>query len=454
MNSRAFWILGALLWSAGCSLLLELPADCVTEDCGGYLCNEEKTGCMAQCGQDGDCAAGHLCDAGRCEPWSCAPDSGARKLLASITTTRDIFPAWADSGGDGHLATAQVVGGTLSVQLFAGVTLQPGPSRALATAESRPQSPWMAWDGSRWAVIWVTSLESGGRPQQQLRFALLDDQAQVVLGPKTLWQTTVLPNTGETEKSIDDPKLYWDDDEGRFLIVWSTRLNTSDLFLLALDAQGRTLEGEEEIPHAAAVRLTRTGFDSVDPHLIPRAGVVYDIAYREGSPQVDVLLRSVDLQGTRQGDDINISATQGQVTSHGLARIRTGAALAFAEQGVSAQLFRAQLQRDRTLAGGEKVLIDRNYAEALDARLASASPEEYGVLFTATRGQRRDVYLSRYKDNGARVGLPFPVTQDREGAPTQPRFAATRRGYFVLFQETEGVDAGAVFARHWTCAAP
>lgn len=324
----------------------------------------------------------------------------------------------------------------------------------LETAQSFPQTPWVTWNGQGWAVIWVTSLESGDRPQQQLRFALLDENAVVVQGPKTLWVTSIVPSTGETEKSIDDPKIYWDQREGRYLLTWSTRLTNSDLYLLALDGEGRDLEGNEEIPHEAAVRITRTGFDSVDPWLIPRAGTVYDVAYREGSPQVNVVVRSVELNGVRQGDDINVSMTQGQVGSHGLVKINTGSALAFAEAGTTEQVYRAQILGDRSLAGGEKLLIDRNFELSREASIVSGQGDEYAALFSAQWRGQRHLFLSRYKDDGARIRLPFPLTLERPRGPEGPRAAASRSGYFVVYRETEGPDAGAAFARHWSCQAP
>ncbi len=449
------WVWGAWLCAGGCSWVLDVPADCADGDCGGYLCNTEGTGCLYACATDRDCADGFLCDRGSCEAWSCAPDGELQELAEGATSTRDVNPAWGDDGGlGGQLGLAQVLSGTLSVQLFQGQGLVPGAARVLEASSAKPQTPWMAWAGDGWGLVWVATISDAQGPKQHLRFAVLDTQANLVVAPKSVWVTTTNPRTGEVEKSIDDPKLVWDGAQGRFLVTWSTRISASEIFLMALDPQGRDLLGRDEVPHEAGVRLTRGGSDAIDPYVIPVAGRVYDVAYRQGSPRVDVLLRRVDLGGTQQGADVNVSSTQGRVGSHALVPISTGSVVGFSEEsGGGTGLFRAQLLTDRSLAGGQTYAIDRDFEEVADAISVSSPRGEYGVVFVATQGGERQVFLARFKDDGSRVGLPIPTSQERLRMPIRPRAVGTEGGYFLLHQESEGPKAGSIFGRHWTCAA-
>jgi hypothetical protein len=137
-----------------------------------------------------------------------------------------------------------------------------------------------------------------------------------------------------------------------------------------------------------------------------------------------------------------------------MVRIGTGSALGFSEAGTREQAYRAQLLEDRSLAGGEKLRIDRNFELSREASVVSAQAGEYAVLFSAQWRGERHLFLSRYRDDGARIRLPFPLTLERPRGPEGPRAAATGQGYFVVYRETEGPDAGAAFARHWSCQAP
>ncbi len=71
----------ALLVGAGCSLVIDLPADCDDDACGAYVCAPDGIACLDACAGDDDCGAGHLCD-----PLTAQCEASACRLSGEVTT--------------------------------------------------------------------------------------------------------------------------------------------------------------------------------------------------------------------------------------------------------------------------------------------------------------------------------------------------------------------------------
>lgn len=71
----------ALFAGAGCSLVIDVPADCDDEACGAYVCAPDGIACLDACAGDDDCGAGHLCD-----PLTAMCEASACRLVDDVTT--------------------------------------------------------------------------------------------------------------------------------------------------------------------------------------------------------------------------------------------------------------------------------------------------------------------------------------------------------------------------------
>ncbi len=449
-RSLLMLVASALVALSGCSLVLDLPADCRVEDCGGYQCNAEGTGCLLACEGGQDCGEGFVCDGGRCLETGCSPQGELIEFLPAASTS-DLSMAYnGEAIGAVHLDATGLV--------FTRVDKLGRPQGSplgLALPGEDPKNPALIWNGDVWAVVWEASARVNGESQEQLRFAVIDVGGEFDVEPKTLWFTTEDRMTGRIEKSVDGPSIDWDEQRGRFAVVWTTVVDTSDVYLMIVNKDGTSLEGERDIPHSAGVQITFTQEDAVEPIILTRSADVYDVAYREGAASVNLVLRTVSLDGQRQGTDVNISTTQDRVLSHGHARITTGTILAFTEQsGDEGLLFRAQIKRDRAIAGGSKLPIEQGFDTVRDATVAGGPDAQYAAVFVAERDGRSEVFMARFKDNGARIAAPFSLTDLLSRAPSEPVVASTDEGFVVLHQENEGAGAGTVLGRHWICTPP
>lgn len=76
MQRNAFFAAALLaLPLAGCSLVIDVPADCDDANCGAYVCGEDGIECLDECSSDLECATGYVCDVpdARCLPTGCSP---------------------------------------------------------------------------------------------------------------------------------------------------------------------------------------------------------------------------------------------------------------------------------------------------------------------------------------------------------------------------------------------
>lgn len=392
---------------------------------------------MVACSTDADCADAHLCDRDQCVARGCEP---AATVQVGQGDTDDVAAAW----GDGRLGVAHVEDGTLKFQVLLTTELTSSSTRELEAADAKPGRPAVAWNGSGWAIVWEAETDADGR-REVLRFASVDTTGQEVVAPKNLWVTTVT-DSGIVEKSVDDPHLAWHETAQTYVVVWATRTGNSDIYMMFIRRDGSDSQSRADIPHGAALRVTQTDVDTISPIVSPRAAGVYDVVYRQGSGSVDTVLRTVNELASLEGTDVNLSNASGEVVHHGYARTTKGSVIGFTERdNTSGETFRTQLRTNRTIAGDSRFLVDRGFTDAEGGQAVSAATGEYAIVTQATRGGRTDVYVARYLDNGARIGLPFAVTADiAEGAA--PVAVATSSGYAVIHEE-----GGAVFARHWTC---
>lgn len=441
----------ALTGLSSCSLVLDLPADCAPEDCNGYQCNADKTGCLFDCVNDNECDEGFLCreDKASCLAIGCAPDGELVELFPEAQgRVTDIAMVW----NGAELGAVYPSGGGLVFQRFDLTGTSLAEAVTLDEGAAQPGAPSMVWTGDVWALTWEATGLVDDERRELLRFAVVGVGDRFDVEPRTLWNTTENRQAGTIEKSVDFPDIAFDKDLNRYVIVWSTTVDVADVNMLLVDREGRDLEGNREIPHGASRQVTLTGTDSVAPQVVVRSAGVYDVVYREGSAPANVILRTVDELGMRQGSDLNTSSTDVRADSHGHAGITTGSVVAFTEtNGDVGVTFRAQIKRDRALAGGTKLAVDREFDSTADATVASDGDGQYAVVFVADKNLRSEIYMARFKDNGAAIAVPFTLTDLLTRAPVDPVVAPTSSGYMVIFKETDGDNAGKILGRHWSC---
>ncbi len=441
-------LVGALcLFTGSCSAILDLEPDCVPADCNGYQCNAEKTGCLSFCIDDTDCSDNHLCDDQACNPTGCVALHEPFAVFEDVGDPRNLAVAGADESNDVVLAVRAFPGG-LSASVLSGSDLKKTAELLLDPGPSFPAHPSVSWNGQGWGIVWRAIVEVQGKTQQVLRFAAVNTQGQLTVPTRDVWTTTENQLTGEVEKSIDHPDLSWHPATARYMVVWTTRFDTNDLLFLPLTPEGGDIQGSNTIAHESARRLTRTPQDSIFPQISARNDTIYDVVYREGN---DAVLRSVDLNGTRQGTDINLSNTQTQVTSLAFSPLTTGVVAGFHEANGNGEAFRIQLQRDRSIAGGQKFSIDRNFSAVSEAFAVSTGREEYAVVIAATQQNQDRLFLARYMVNGARISAPFAVESGSFGSPTHARVAPLSDGYAIFFQDAEDNGAGNFYGVRWAC---
>lgn len=70
---QRFAPIALLALATGCSLVIDVPADCEDSNCGAYVCAADGVECLDTCSADGDCASGNVCDTQRseCTPTGC-----------------------------------------------------------------------------------------------------------------------------------------------------------------------------------------------------------------------------------------------------------------------------------------------------------------------------------------------------------------------------------------------
>lgn len=439
-----------------CSLVLDLPADCVIDECNGYQCNPAGTGCLGECDSDNDCAPGALCNesARACVFIGCTADSDdLTPWFEGVGNLRDVAAVW----NGAELGAAFVTGeGSLVFQRFGLDGEALSSPVVLDDDEAQPARPSLVWTGDVWGISWEAVGPIEDVQRELLRMAVVGRGDRLDLEPKTLWNTTEDLVTGIVEKSVDDVSLVYDRQRDRFAVFWATRTNAANILMMIVERDGRDLDGNDEIPHEAASVVTFSQANSAAPSAVFRGADVYDVAFREeGAGSVSLVLRTVDLEGNRQGTDVNVSQSEGQVSSHDVASISTGLAFGFTVDGAGSQSFRAQLRDDRTFAGSGKLLIDRDFEATADGVVVSRlDGAEYAVVMVAERLQRREVFMARFKDNGASVGVPFSLTELLTREPITPLVAPTTDGYLVLHLENDGDNAGSILGRHWTCDPP
>lgn len=441
--------------TTGCSLFVDLPADCEPSDCAGYQCNAEGTECLFQCRTDAQCDSGYVCNVfsglGSCVPTGCGFEGTWVPLLSGVERSANVGVA--SNGQTVGVAYVNAVGLYLQLMDPAGVPI--GSPALLEDASMMPAEPAVAWSPTGWAVTWDAITEVNTKNRETLRFAMLTTDGTVTTAARSLWVNKVAGD--RNEKSVDSADVRFDNVNQIFAITWSTKVATgSDVFLVLVNSDGSPATGGSEIDHDSDVfRVSNTALASVEPFVgvAQRDGATfYDVVFREGDA---LLMRSLDASGTATGDlDLSRAGAAARVTHHGYATLGTGAAVAFSLDGDPTGIFRAQLDASGALLGGDRFEVGEGAPEPDDASVGSLGTGEYAVVFIAQNGDHRAMFFVQYKDSGAVVGFPRRLTGDETVAPSQPQLIPTDLGYIALYQENDGPNAGQVMSALIACEPP
>jgi hypothetical protein len=438
---------------AGCSLLVDLPANCEPADCAGYACNADKTECLFQCRSDDQCAENYVCNVfsgpGSCVETGCRVEGEWSPLLPDVSRSPNI--GYANNGSNVGVAYVNNVG--LYFQLMDSTGTALGSPALLEDLSLTPAEPAVAWSPAGWAVVWDSITVVNSKNRETLRFAALSPEGVLTTAAKSLW---VNQTAGDrNEKTVDSASLAFDAANQIFAVAWSTKVAVgSDVFLLQVKPDGSPLSGQTAIDHDLDVfRISNTAIDSVEPlvAVAQRGGPPqYDVVFREGDA---LLLRTVDANGDVAGSDVDLGmvAAGSRVTRHGYAPLTSGAATAFSVEGESAGIYRVQLDASRAILGGARFEVGDGAVEPDDANVASLAQGEYAVVFIADNMGARGVLFVQYKDSGAVVGFPRRLT-DAAVDPSRPQVIPTDLGYVVFYQENDGPDAGKVMSAFVSCA--
>jgi len=449
--------LGALALS-GCSLIIDLPADCSAADCNGYQCNPANTECLFVCIGPDDCSDGYVCDnltgAGTCVARGCAPLS---PQVLFFDGTRDLDEADVDSNGE-SIAAAYVATGALRFKTYSALDGSSSPAITVEPAEYAPQSPTIASDGANYAIVWESDVRFEGAQRELLRFAVMDPAGQVVVAPMTLW-VAGFPAPA-TEKSVDQPEMVWDDARQAYVIVFASRIDaSSDLVMLAVRADGMAVEGGE-VEHADAKRITLDPTDALDPIVVLRdantepASNFYDVLYREGTTTLDLSLRTLTSEAQRAEDDLKLSSVASGSRVEDFAAVGLGGRLVVTwSEGDASDGDSYQRTLDPIRTPDDARPVVRDLQDTRGAGLMRTPDEaEYATAHAGVYRGVRDIYVTRYAADGARLTPPFPITSGDDSEPAHPALVPTVDGFLALWEATEGEDAGTIQGRYWDCS--
>ena len=462
MNTRLLPPLIATMAAlSGCSLLIDLPADCSPEDCNGFVCNDAGTECLFVCENNDQCADDYTCNsfsgAGTCVPLGCEPTTPIQPYFDGASSTLRVHT---ELNGDGSAFAAGFVddSGKLRVQIYGADGAPIGAIVDLEPPSETPGRPSLTWAGSGWGVAWEATGLAGNpgveRERALLRYAFINPDGTIGTFPVTLWYTI-----GD-ERSVDDPSIVWDPKAGLFVAVWSTQFDTgSDLFLMSFRADGSSDDGETPIPHEDGIRITLSETDSFTPTLSLRTQPdqqpnLYDVVFREGNTRIRLGLRTVNANGEKAlGEDVDLGLNAGntQIVDFGYATITTGNAAAFSEKSAAfTKAYRVQLLPTRGLARDDRFELADGLDDVTGSTIGSALTGEYATLFTGIYDDSRGVYLTRFLDNGVPINATFEVTDDTIFDPEHPHLQALPGGYAIFYTTP---DDGAL-GQFWTCEPP
>ncbi len=438
----------------GCSLVIDVEADCDDRNCGAYVCASDGVACLDTCGGDADCSAGHICDAAvaQCIATGCTLTASAEPLDMP-PLVNEMEPVWATGPGiDSQLVVFASNRHGMGLRRFslAGAPV-PNDPRAeplglFALVEGNELRRRFRID----AAFERGTGEDGSASRIDISFANVPTTGDVVhagafvLGPPTRTPSHRLAvDPGRATEILDSGVAFHD---GEQAVVWSQRRAARpDVRFVLLG------EGESNVAADRVAILSETDENAGNVAIAAYPGgfvVVYDAVV--GADR-RVVLRTLDSDGTPVGRAV-ISAGVGASANpiDFLDVFVLGEEIhafwgAEADAGVLIERARLGGPELSLLTAGSAVVIPSQPlslpVEQVTRWDAAAAEDGFGIAVHGVSRGATDVWLVRVDASGA--VNPVPVGVGIDATPIEVDIAATQDG-FALFSRAELDDGTAV----------
>lgn len=444
------FVASAALLLGGCSLVVDVPADCENRDCAPYVCGADGIACMTTCAADDDCVAGFVCDAeaGACEPAGCEA-AGEPIRLAELPERVDEFDIVAASDPEQLVVLLgnQDGLGFLRFDMTGGRVPDPIDESfgalpvAPANDDRSPFEPRIERialaDGAELLLFAWRANRDGLDRVEVTTFDPDAPSVPTVSTPYVARQRTLVnaPGVARTSRGL---RAVWRETVGQGSTIYTIPAGDEDV-------DERPLTAEDE---SVGVLHTTT--------LAERAMLVASTA-SDGFERLDLYV--VDENGVAVGRGRLQAEQSAQSVSFPLVDVAAGTDRWFALWGVESDdvEYRGAVLTPEdlsSLAGDSPTAVPsfpvgRDLSDVDDASATWRGDQ----LFLAWEGTRRgieDIWVTRYTSDGNARFAPFPVTGGAAGAVDGVHVFSSVNGVDVVWRERRD-EGDRITLRRYNC---
>ncbi len=449
---------------AGCSLVIDVPADCTDADCQPYVCDEDGIECLDFCTSDAECSNGFLCNGEslRCEPTGCEPVFDAVELDGLPESISEFNVAVGGSPEQVMVVIGRPDG--LGFRRFNAngsvVNDPPDPDLGLVRLAA-PNHDRLAFDPVARYLDETESAAAGGSP----RF---------VVGWRVAQENRNLLHVGTfVVKPPSAPTVRSSHEAGTRTEIRSASFAPNGNGLLTA---WRSVSGENAVIHAQETDIAGMPVVEDDPIVVSDeervagkvsisriGGLQYAVYSMSGDGDRTIRAQALDASGDVLGhvelladrsatgfDILSLDAVSAGDTGAAVWTERTGS-----QTSVWAGLLDDALARaiDPGLVVSVPPLrLDTDFQD-IDTVRVSSGESTFSAAWFGTRAGRYDLWLSRYAGDGTPLFVPLAVAGDAASTIEDFRVVSTSNGVGVLWLD-EGESGGRdrLYYRRYECA--
>jgi hypothetical protein len=457
-------VIGFGAWLTGCSLVIDVDADCEDNACGAYVCDQDQIACLDRCADSSDCSSGYECASGQCLTLSCSPvfQAAALALPQSIDELAASF--------------ANRPAGELD-QLFVLVSNRDGlgfrrfEDRGARVPDPPDDAPLVAVVGDNPArrqfyprvnyFDSTASSQDSGAPRFQYSYVDVRQTSDVVARGELVIDPARAPSSFSLP--IGDPirgqftNVRFDSTFESTAVIYRDDSGSPRRLLASLstfDASSGLGDGQ--------VVLSETE-ESVGVTSVAGVGEQFLAVYSStAGSQARVRARAFDGDGAATMSvtlESGINAVSQQVARVEIRSIGDGAMAAWLltdDQGstLRIQSFSASdisAIRSGAAPSSAPITIETPQGVVTDIR-TFARTDEFGVAAVVGAGADQKIWLYRLTPAGQRAARPYQMAEDRLGASPQYSLTDNEAGYGLVWRRDGGIDSeDTAFFQRYVC---
>ncbi|MFT4702854.1 MAG: hypothetical protein ACI81R_000541 [Bradymonadia bacterium] len=445
-------IVAALSFSlVGCSLIIDVPADCEDVACAPYVCDSSNVACEESCAVDTDCVPGFVCSAAgaECVAAGCEPIGDAVLLQETPSEIDDFAVAIGGNAEQIVVALAQQSGLGLLRFVDTGARIQDVVDPTLGAVRLAPANddltPFEPIATAReidgvWTIDFSWRANAAGRDQAVI--ASFDpagtDPPAVILAHRA------------NERTLVDEQHVLRVGTNR-IALWRQTVGQGALVLSGVVTPNQVVVERDVSPN-------NTSALSLDAAAVAELGLAVTPIVIDGRERLDILI--VDELGAPVGTarlqpempEQQVTISHVEVESDGVSR--WAAVWSSETDGTEFRALTLSAEEAQALRGAEgtvlaSVAVGRDYEDVDGVDIALWNDQ----LFVAWEGRRleqSDVWIARYRNDGQPRFAPFSAVGERGVAVDGIELLSSERGVDLVWRERS--DAGdALYLRRYAC---